>query len=321
VERARCAFRGARCTWYVLLLAGCAYSNAEVIADLEAHARAAPSSSLQQAIDRDESPPLKGPGARATLPMLDAKVPAVMGRINGVDMPLVLDTGTSVVVLPAETAREVGLYVPPGAPEPVAGPGHTGADRLAAYSTIELGPNRLGAGVALVPVDDRPGRWMGLGTDRYAIVGCSVLSHFRVTFDFRKAEVRLEPTGRAGYSRPLFTEVQVNGKSLMLLVDSGATRIFLEPWAAVDLDLITPGRAKRHEERGRTLSDALFTGVTLDRVEVAGRTYTDLGAAVVDTFGGRMRDGVRPGGLLGLRGLGDLVWTLDYGTRTLRLEP
>jgi hypothetical protein len=41
----------------------------------------------------------------------------------------------------------------------------------------------------------------------------------------------------------------------------------------------------------------------------------------VDTFGPWASEGFRPGGLLGLKGLGDLVWTLDYGTRTLRLEP
>jgi hypothetical protein len=308
-------------TWYVLLLVGCAYSNAGILDELEARARDAPSPALDRVIEREELPAFALPARAVALPMLRAKVPAVMGRINGVEMPLVLDTGTSAVVLPAEAARDAGLYLPPGEPAAVVGPGHTGTNRLGAFATIELGPNRLGAGLALVPLDDRPGRWMELGTDRYAIVGCTVLSHFRVTFDFRKREVRLAPTGLAGSASPLFTESLVNGRPLLLLVDSGATSVFLEPWAAQDLDLITEERAKRHGKRARSLSDALFTRFTLDRVEVAGRAFEDVDAAAVDTFGPWASPGFRPGGLLGLKGLGDLVWTLDYGTRTLRLEP
>jgi Aspartyl protease len=309
-------------TWFALLvLAGCAYSNAGILEELEARARSAPSPALDRVIEREELPALALPARAIALPMLKAKVPAVMGRINGVEMPLVLDTGTSAVVLPAEAARDAGLYLPPGEPAAVVGPGHTGTNRLGAFATIEIGGNRLGAGVALVPLDDRPGRWMDLGTERYAIVGCTVLSHFRVTFDFRKGEVRLAPTGLPGSASPLFTEVLVNGKPLLLLVDSGATTVFLEPWAARDLDLISEERAKRHEKRATSLSGALFTHFTLDRVEVAGQAFRDVEAAAVDTFGPWPSKGFRPGGLLGLKGLGDLVWTLDYGTRTLRIEP
>ncbi|MCK6460643.1 MAG: aspartyl protease family protein [Planctomycetes bacterium] len=310
-----------RSTPYLLLVAACAYSNAGILEDLEARARGSPDPALDRVIEREELPPLLGPARAVALPMLRAKVPAVMGRINGVEMPLVLDTGTSAVVLTAEAARDAGIYLPPGEPAAVVGPGHTGRNRIGAFATVELGGNRIGAGIALVPVDDRPGRWMELGADRYAIVGCTVLSHFRVTFDFRKAEVRLAPTGLAASAGPLFTETLVNGRPLLLLVDSGATAVFLEPWAAVDLGLITEGRAKRHEERATSLSGARFTHFTLDRVEVAGRTFREIDAAAVDTFGPWSSPGFRPGGLLGLKGLGDLVWTLDYGTRTLRLEP
>jgi hypothetical protein len=41
----------------------------------------------------------------------------------------------------------------------------------------------------------------------------------------------------------------------------------------------------------------------------------------VSTFGGVPDANVRLAGLLGLTGFGDLVWTLDYGTKTLRLHP
>lgn len=309
-------------TRYLLLLAGCAYSNEAILGELEQRARAAPEPALQQAIDRDGAAPWMGAAQPVALPMLRGKVPAVMGRLNGVEMPFALDTGTSVVMLSAEAARAAGIYLPPGTAEPVIGPGHTGAFRPCAFSTLEIGADRFGPGIALVAVNDRPGRWMGLGTDRYAIVGCSILSHFRVTFDFRKAEARLLPTGRAAHASPLFTRIEVNGKPFLLLVDSGATAVFLEPWAALELGLITPGEAKRHEERAGRLSDAVFTSFTLDSVRVPGRVFRDVDGAAVDTFGDRMpQEGFRPGGLLGLRGFGDLVWTLDYGTRTLSLEP
>lgn len=305
----------------LLLLPGCAYRNAGLLDRMEEDARRKPSPALDRVIAYDEVPALRGPGNEARLPMLRAKVPAVMGRINGVEMTLVLDTGTTAVVLPAEAARDAGLYLPRGEPAAVIGPGHTGTNRVGAFATLEIGGNRLEAGVALVPVDDRPGRWMELGTDRYAIVGCTVLSCFRVTFDFARREVRLVPTGRAASATPLFTEVLVNGRPLHLLVDSGATTVFLEPWAARELDLISDDRAKRHERRATTLEGALFTGLTLDRVEVSGRAFLDVDAAAVDTFGPWPAEGFRPGGLLGLKGLGDLVWTLDYGTRTLRIDP
>ena len=108
----------------------------------------------------------------------------------------------------------------------------------------------------------------------------------------------------------------------MLMVDSGATAVFLEPWAALELDLISTERAKRHETRARAAADALHSRFTLDRVAVAGRAFRDVDAAAVNTFGTLASgQGFRPGGLLGLKGFGDLVWTLDYGTRTLRLEP
>ncbi|NUN52619.1 MAG: membrane protein insertase YidC [Planctomycetaceae bacterium] len=110
-------------------------------------------------------------------------------------------------------------------------------------------------------MDQAPHRWMGLGTDSFAVVGCSVLSHFAVTFDFRKREVRLRPTGKPGYTENLMTTVRVNGKPLWLMVDSGATKVFLEPWAALDLDLITEARAKRHDARGASLGRTWIRGI------------------------------------------------------------
>ncbi|HEX5136981.1 MAG TPA: pepsin/retropepsin-like aspartic protease family protein [Planctomycetota bacterium] len=310
-------------TWFaVVVLAGCAYSNAEILGELEARARRAPDPVLDNVIAHDAVPTLQAPAQTATLPMVEGRVPAVRGRINGVDITLVLDTGTSAVVIPAEAARAAAIYLPPGDPTDKVGPGHTSPCRLGAFSTVELGPNRIVSGVALVPVDDRPGRWMELGTDRYAIVGCTVLSHFRVTFDFKKREVRLAPTGLPAYATPLLTHVRVNGRLLLLMVDSGATTVFLEPWAARDLDLISRDQMTRHDRRARSLSDAVFTRITLDRVEVGGHAFEDVDAAAVDTFGPLASSPpFRPGGLLGLTGFGDLVWTLDYGSQTLYVEP
>lgn len=304
-----------------LLLAACAYDNEAILAELEARAREAPAPALEAAIDRDAPAPLHGRAGAVALPMLPAKVPAVLGRVNGVEMPLVLDTGTTSVILSAEAARDAGLYLPPREPGPLMGPGHVAAARPGAFATLELGPNRLGPGLALVGVNQRPGDWMRLGTRRYAIVGCSVLSHFAVTFDFAQEEVRLRPTGRAAYTDSLLTRVEINGKPLWLMVDTGATTVFLEPWAALELDLITPERAARHEAKGESLRDAFFTRFTLDTVGVPGRVFRDIDGAAVNTFGPRDGPGPRPAGLLGLHAFGDLVWTLDYGTRRLHLHP
>lgn len=304
-------------TWFVLL-AGCAYSNDGILEELEAR-EAVPA--LDAAIDHGGATTPAAALREVTLPMVEGKVPAVRGRLNGVEMPLVLDTGTSVVTVTAEAARDAKLYLPARAPTLTGGPGHVSTDRLCAFASLELGPNRFGAGVATVPVDQRPGRWMDLGTESYAIVGCSVLSHFAVTFDFARKEVRLRPTGRPAYTNTLFTSIGVNGKPFLLMVDSGATAVFLEPWAALELGLISPERAKRHQTRADSASDALFSSFTLDTVAVRGRVFRDVDGAAVNTFRGEIHDGIRPAGLLGLKGFGDLVWTLDYGTQTLRLEP
>jgi predicted aspartyl protease len=307
-----------RRTRYVLaaLLAGCAYSNEAILAELDA--RREPSPGLEAAIDRGGPASLLATAREAALPMLPGKVPAVLGRLNGVEMPLALDTGTSAVMVTAEAARDAGLYLSPRPAEPVIGAGHAAAHRVGAFSEIELGPNRFGPGVCTVAVNDRPGRWMELRTKRYAIVGCSVLSHFRVTFDFARREVRLAPAGRPAAGASLGARVEVNGRPCFLLVDSGATKLFLEPWAALEAGLLTPERAKRHEARAGRMDDALFTELTLESVRVAGRTFRDVDAAAVSTFGHERRG---PAGLLGLAGFGRLVWTVDYGTRTLRLEP
>ncbi len=304
--------------WFVLLVAGCAYSNDAILLDLEAR-EAVPA--LDVAIERGGATPTAGLLREATLPMVEGKVPAVRGRINGVEMPLVLDTGTSAVTVTAEAARDARLYLPRRGPVAATSPGYVSVSRECAFESLELGPNRFGAGVATVPLNERPGRWMDLGTESYAIVGCSVLSHFAVTFDFARKEVRLRPTGRPAYANTLFTSIGVNGKPLMLMVDSGATAVFLEPWAALELGLVSPERAKRHETKAGDASGALFSRFTLDSVAVPGRVFRDVDGAAVSTFGGETQDGLRPAGLLGLKGFGDLVWTLDYGTKRLRLEP
>jgi predicted aspartyl protease len=307
-----------RAASFALLLAGCAYSNDAILLDLEARE---PVPALDAAIDDGGAAPPAGALREVTLPMVEGKVPAVRGRLNGVEMPFVLDTGTSVVVVTAEAARDARIYLPKRAPELIGGPGHVSTDRLCAFASLDLGPNRFGAGVATVPVNQRPGRWMDLGTESYAIVGCSVLSHFAVTFDFAKREVRFRPTGRPGTTSTLFTSIDVNGKPFMLMVDSGATAVFLEPWAARELDLISKEREERHETRASEAAGALHSRFTLESVAVHGRVFRDVDGAAVNTFAGREMAGFRPAGLLGLKGFGDLVWTLDYGTRTLRLEP
>jgi len=89
-------------TWFVLFLAACAYSNEAILADLEVRENVP---ALEAAIDSGGAAPAACPLREVALPMVPGKVPAVLGRLNGVEMPFVLDTGTSVVMVTAEAAE------------------------------------------------------------------------------------------------------------------------------------------------------------------------------------------------------------------------
>ncbi|MHC4134033.1 MAG: pepsin/retropepsin-like aspartic protease family protein [Planctomycetota bacterium] len=305
----------------LLLIAACVQSNAVTLRELEDRSRAAPRPDLDEVADRAGPVPCVGRGYAATLPMVPCRVPAVKGRINDVEMPFILDTGASHVALSGPAARAAALYVPKHQPVQMLSPGYAMPHRLCVFESLKLGATLLAPGAATISVGETAGRsWAGLNTPAYAIVGGTVLSHFRITFDFRQRQVRLAPHGRPAAPLALWVPVAINGRRYHMLVDSGATRPILEPWAAVELGLLSEDQARRHQAKAPTEAATRYSRLTLDSLTVAGRTFRNVRAAAVLTFGDQPIAGKKAGGLLGLVGFGRLVWTIDYGTRELEIE-
>jgi hypothetical protein len=262
--------------------------------------------------------PLRGEVRAAALPLENGRLPTVRGRVDGVDLSLILDTGSDGILLSGSAARKAKLYLPPGEEAQAISPGFDARYRRGVFGELQLGPLHFGRGVASVPMKES--RAFGPAS-AYGIVGCAVLGRFRVTFDFKRREVRLEEHGGESARGVLLTNVVLSGRSYWLLVDSGAARLFLEPWAALELELISERDARRHEGKEAALGRSRVTRVVLPTVEVAGRTFTDVRAGVVNTFGGAGgEEGIRPAGLLGLAGFGELVWTVDFGARLIYIE-
>jgi hypothetical protein len=305
----------------LLLIAACVQPNAVTLRELEDRSRTTPRPDLDEVVDRAGPVPLVGRGYTATLPMVECRVPAVNGRVNDVEMPCVLDTGASHVALTGPAARAAALYVPEREPVQMVSPGYATSHRLCVFESLKLGPTVLAPGAATVSLGESAGRtWIGLNTPTYAIVGGSVLSHFRITFDFARREVRLAPHGRSASPLALWVPVEIHGRRYHLLVDSGATRPILEPWVAVELGLLSEEQARRHEVKAAAESKTRYSRLTLESLTVADRTFRNVRAASVRTFGDQPIDGRKAGGLLGLVGFGRLVWTIDYGTRELEIE-
>ena len=120
------------------------------------------------------------------------------------------------------------------------------------------------------------------------------------------------PNTRNNQGFPL-NSVIINIKKLML-IDSGATGLFLEPEFAFELGLISDRQRKRLSKKGETFLQARFGSVKLDRVAFGPKVFSNVTAHVV-----KVMDNDRRGGLLGIAGLGKHRWTLDYARRRLLL--
>ncbi len=292
-----------------LALAACARSNASILADLERDASGRSGAALA-----DRRFPVEGPAHAVRLPMEEGRLPIVIGAANGVALPLIVDTGTSHLWLSGPAARRVKMRLLPGEEREVTSPGYAERAQLGVVDRLDLGALRFGRGAALVSLREQRSFWYhNLPGPDFGILGTSVLGHFRVTFDFARREVRLAPHGRDATGRALLAPVAIGGTTRWFLVDSGAAHLFLEPWLARDLGLISTRRAARHGTKAERAEDQVVTMVRLPEVTIAGRRFEDVRAGVVHTF-----DGDRQiGGLLGLAGFGPLVWTVDFGSREL----
>jgi len=296
------------CGLLLLALASCARSNASILADLERDASGA-------ALADRPLPVASGSGA--TLPMEEGRLPVVLGAANGVRLPLIVDTGTSHLWLSGPAARGARMRLSDGEAREVTSPGYAERAHVGVVDRLDLGALRFGRGAALVSLREQPSFWYhNLPGPEYGILGTSVLGHFRVTFDFARREIRLRAHGRETPGRPLLAPVTVGGRQRWFLVDSGAAHLFLEPWLARELGLISTRRAARHGTKAERAEDQVITMVRVSEVTIAGRRFEDVRAGVVHTF-----DGEREiGGLLGFAGFGKLVWTVDFGTRELLVE-
>ena len=116
--------------------------------------------------------------------MQDGKVPIVTGRINGVSMPFIIDTGTTHIVISGAAAKACGLFVPELPAVDLLTPGYEAQFRLGAPETVELNGFTFTGGIALV-AERESGLAERLGVEGalFATVGTAVLSNFNVTFD------------------------------------------------------------------------------------------------------------------------------------------
>lgn len=307
-----------------LLLSACiARDNRPSIESLERAAALVPNVELDERI-RLAPPYLPvGPPRRLRLPMLPGDVPIVQGRINGIAMPLLLDTGTSHVVMSGPAASATGLYLPKGNTISLVTPGYDARFRIGAPRTILLGDMRFSGGIAIVPERENSHMWhLGLRSEQHATVGTSVLSNFRVTFDFGSREVILEPRGAPPFTGVLWTKVAIDGEDCLMLVDSGANGIFIEPSFASKLGLIDAREAQRHARKAATVGGAPLSLVHLGRLELQGRAFRNLSAQVINLVDGSVSGGLPRAGLLGFAALGPHRWVVDYPNKlTLHRAP
>lgn len=305
-----------------LFLSACvARDNRPSIEALERAAILAPQAELDERI-RLALPYLPvGALKRLRLPMLPGDVPIVQGRINGVAMPILLDTGTSHVVISGPAAEATELYLPKGKTISLITPGYDAHFRTGAPRTISLGDMQFSGGIAIVPERENSHmRRLGLRSEQHATVGTSLLSNFRVTFDFGRREVILDPSGEPPFAGVLWTKVDIDGERCLMLVDSGANGIFIEPSFARKLRLIDAREAQRHSSKAMTVGGVPFTLVQLGRLKVQGHVFRGLSAQVVNLVDGSVSGGLPRAGLLGFSALGPQRWVVDYPNRRLILR-
>ena len=309
----------------LLLFAACVdvRSDEGSIREMQADAARNPRPELD-AVARRIKEPLKLSGGRAafTLPMESRRLPSVRGKLNGVDARFLVDTGASHVTLSAPLAKKAHAYVPPSEPTSAVAPGHRTRIYPAAARGLEIGPLRVPVLQAVVREEQVYTESLFSSRALYdGVLGAALLSLYRVVFDFKKREIRFVPHDGPGRTDVLFVPVRINGRSYHLLVDSGAAGLYIEPWVALELDLLNADEAKQLRKDADSLTKVRMTRVEVERLEVDERLFEDIGATVIRTFGPiETKTGRKPAGLLGIAGFGELVWTVAYDRMALKVE-
>ncbi len=309
----------------LLLFAACVdvRSDEGSIREMQADAARNPRPELD-AVARRIKEPLKLSRGRAafTLPMESRRLPSVRGKLNGVDARFLVDTGASHVTLSAPLAKKAHAYVPPSEPTSAVAPGHRTRIYPAAVRGLEIGPLRVPVLQAVVREEQVYTESLFSSRALYdGVLGAALLSLYRVVFDFKKREIRFVPHDGPGRTDVLFVPVSINGRGYHLLVDSGAAGLYIEPWVALELDLLNADEAKQLRKDADSLTKVRMTRVEVERLEVDERLFEDIGATVIRTFGPiETKTGRKPAGLLGIAGFGELVWTVAYDRMALKVE-
>jgi predicted aspartyl protease len=300
----------------LLLCAACAATDDRaIIAELSAAAERNPRAGMTARVLDPAPYHIVGERRTATLALDPGKVPIVRARINGVALPCIIDTGTTHLVISAAAARRCALYLPETPPITLLTPGYDAKFRIGAPESLELGGMRLEGGIAIVP-ETRSGvaRRLGIESDVHATIGTAVLSNFNVVFDFGKRELVLAPHGREPFAGVMWTEVRVNGVGRLMLIDSGANGIFLEPEFARELGLVSESEARRLRNKADRAQSSRFGSVRIEELALGQRVFRDIHAHVVE-----LMDQPDKGGLLGIAGLGPHRWLVDYESKSLSL--
>lgn len=298
------------------LLAACASTDDRaIIRELIEESSRRPRADLMARVVDPSPYRIVGAPRRATLPLDPGKAPIVHARINGVLLPCIIDTGTTHLVISAAAARRCALYLPETPPITLVTPGYDANFRVGAPESLEIGGMRLAGGIAIVP-ETRSGmaRRLGVRSDIHATIGTAVLSNFNVVFDFGRRELVLAPHGKEPFAGVMWTEVRVNGVGRLMLIDSGANGLFLEPEFARELGLIGESEARRLRSKAGRAQASRFGSVRVDELALGPRVFRGIQAHVVETM-----DQPDKGGLLGIAGLGPHRWLVDYENKGLAL--
>jgi predicted aspartyl protease len=147
-------------------------------------------------------------------------IPVVKGTVDGVtELDFLVDTGATTSVLPKAAAEEL---------EPtqrLEGALAAGADSrpiemaLARFSTLEMGGATMDGPVFSYPLSSERVDPIGLSIDasNRGVIGTSILSNFRVTLNYDRATMVLEPV-----EPPEGTGLEWSGPGLTVFIDKGS---------------------------------------------------------------------------------------------------
>ena len=153
------------------------------------------------------------------------------GQLGGSSQPqnFLLDTGTAPTIINSRVATQLGLKMIRAS---FTAAGKVVSGRIASVPEVDIGPIR--AFSLLVLVQDLSPLERELGAPIAGIVGLDVLSRSNFHLDYDKKEIEFGPVEHRGIpvlvsdrSYLAVARVEIGGKPVRLLVDTGTDRLFL----------------------------------------------------------------------------------------------